>query len=155
MASASSPTRCCPRESSRCDARCSRSGTRTSPSSPSVHVTSVTWVPRATYFAMVAPWLMLSSSGCACTSNIRCSMRASLVVGEVALDPARGVRQLERRGYGGRGGRVVVQPPVVCLHEYLEHELRGVRGDRPGVVLVVVLAREPVTRDRRLEPVLP
>src|SRR5580693_4214391 len=40
-----------------------------SPSSPSVHVTSVTRAPSAAYLAIVAPVLIDSSSGCACTSS--------------------------------------------------------------------------------------
>ena len=36
-----------------------------------VHVTSVTSAPRAAYSAIVAPLLMVSSSGCACTRSMR------------------------------------------------------------------------------------
>src|SRR3954454_5065104 len=71
--------RCWPRPSCLSEARCASSGTRISPSSPRVQVTSVTEAPAATYFAIVAPWPMVSSSGCACTSISRWSMRVRLV----------------------------------------------------------------------------
>ena len=48
-------------------------GTRISPISPAVQVTSVTPRPSATYFAIVAPWPIDSSSGWACTSSRRWS----------------------------------------------------------------------------------
>ena len=52
------------------------SGTRTSPSSPSVQVTRVTLTPSAAYLAIVAPVPIVSSSGWACTSNkLRSVMR--------------------------------------------------------------------------------
>src|SRR6185437_2263863 len=50
----------------------------TSPSSPSVQVTSVTRAPSAAYLAMVAPVPIDSSSGCACTSSRLRSNRVSL-----------------------------------------------------------------------------
>src|ERR1700754_1411926 len=52
----------------------------TSPSSPSVQVTSVTCAPSAAYLAIVAPVPIDSSSGCACTSSSRLAelMAASL-----------------------------------------------------------------------------
>lgn len=43
----------------------------TSPSSPRVHVTRATCAPSAAYLAMVAPLLIDSSSGCACTRSRR------------------------------------------------------------------------------------
>src|SRR5664279_4692055 len=82
MAAVSSPTRCGPSASSRPTARCSSSGTSTSPSSPAVQVTKVTWAPSATYLAMVVPLPIVSSSGWACTNRIRRSgdvMPASLL----------------------------------------------------------------------------
>jgi signal transduction histidine kinase/DNA-binding response OmpR family regulator len=92
MAAASSPTRCCPRPSSRSAARCSSSGTSTSPSSPRVQVTSVTRTPSAAYLAMVAPVPMVSSSG------VRVHQQQS----------ARGVQRRDVDGLGGavdgRGG---------------------------------------------------
>src|SRR4051794_25292162 len=47
------------------------SGTSTSPSSPSVQVSRVTEAPSATYRAIVAPLLIVSSSGWACTRRRR------------------------------------------------------------------------------------
>src|SRR4051794_10486363 len=58
---------------------CSSSGTRISPISPPVQVTSVTPMPSATYLAIVAPCPMLSSSGCACTRRMCLSMPETLV----------------------------------------------------------------------------
>ena len=71
IAVASSPMRCWPSASSWSAARWASSGTRTSPSSPSVQVTRVTWAPSAAYCAIVAPLPIVSSSGCACTSSSR------------------------------------------------------------------------------------
>ncbi len=71
IAALSSPSRCEPRSSVCSAARWARSATRTSPSSPSVQVTSVTAAPSATYLAMVAPLPIVSSSGCACTTMSR------------------------------------------------------------------------------------
>src|ERR1700722_11217185 len=70
-AAASSPIRYSPSRSSWSAARCASDGGMTSPSSPSVQVTSVTRAPAAAYFAIVAPVPMDSSSGCACTSSSR------------------------------------------------------------------------------------
>ncbi|CAM5295034.1 hypothetical protein SBADM41S_02390 [Streptomyces badius] len=71
IAAASSPIRWAPSASSRSAVRRASEGGMTSPSSPSVHVTRVTWAPSAAYLAMVAPLLIDSSSGCACTSSRR------------------------------------------------------------------------------------
>src|SRR5215467_7190805 len=65
-ARASSPTRYSPSSSG---SRCRSAGGMISPSSPRVHVTSVTPAPSAAYLAIVAPVPIDSSSGCACTSN--------------------------------------------------------------------------------------
>jgi hypothetical protein len=46
-------------------------GLSTSPRSPPVHVTTMTSAPSATYLAIVAPPLLDSSSGWACTAIIR------------------------------------------------------------------------------------
>src|ERR1035441_5255611 len=71
QAAASSPIRYSPSRSSFSAASCASDGGMISPSSPSVHVTSVTCTPSAAYFALVAPVPMDSSSGCACTSSNR------------------------------------------------------------------------------------
>ena len=71
MAARSSQIRYPPSWSAWSAASCSSSGTRISPSSPSVQVTSVTDAPSATYRAIVAPLLIVSSSGWACTSSMR------------------------------------------------------------------------------------
>ncbi len=68
QAAASSPIRYSPRPPASA-ARWASSGGMTSPSSPSVQVTSVTPAPSAAYFAIVAPVPIDSSSGCACTSS--------------------------------------------------------------------------------------
>src|ERR1700689_3489631 len=70
-AAASSPIRYSPSRSSLSAARCASDGGMTSPSSPSVQVTSVTCAPSAAYFAIVAPVPMDSSSGGPCTSSSR------------------------------------------------------------------------------------
>src|SRR5215217_6376197 len=79
MALSSSILRWSARVSSLSAAMCSSSGTRISPISPPVQVTMVTPMPSATYFAMVAPLLMLSSSGWACTRSRCLSMGMTLV----------------------------------------------------------------------------
>src|SRR4029450_7281150 len=71
MASFSSPTRCGPRSSFWSEARWARPSTSTSPSSPKVQVTKQTAVPSDTYFAIVTPLLIVSSSGCAWTNMSR------------------------------------------------------------------------------------
>ena len=43
----------------------------TSPSSPSVQVSTCTSSPRATWWAMATPVASVSSSGCACTKSRR------------------------------------------------------------------------------------
>src|SRR5216684_914624 len=71
QAAPSSPIRYSPSRSSDSAARCASDGGMTSPSSPSVQVTSVTCAPSAAYLAIVAPVPIDSSSGCACTSSNR------------------------------------------------------------------------------------
>ena len=71
IAAASSTSRCGPSSSSAAAASEARAGTRTSPSSPRVQVTRVTWAPSATYLAMVTPVPIDSSSGWAWTSSSR------------------------------------------------------------------------------------
>src|SRR3954452_4538738 len=76
MAAVSSEIRYPPSWSAWSAASCASSGTRTSPSSPSVQVSRVTEAPSATYRAIVAPVLMVSSSGCACTRRRRFTSRS-------------------------------------------------------------------------------
>ncbi len=71
MAAASSCARWGPSASSRPAARWASGAGMTSPSSPSVQVTSVTAAPAATQAAMVTPLQIDSSSGWACTSSTR------------------------------------------------------------------------------------
>src|SRR4051812_31972789 len=95
----------------------------TSPRSPRVHVTRGTRAPSAAYLAMVAPLLIDSSSGCACTRRRRragCSVMAppyeeppTVPLSRVAAvrseldtaDHARDVRRqlTDRRGDRGSG----------------------------------------------------
>src|SRR4051794_15196385 len=153
MALASSVIRCGPRPSSLSAARCASSGTSTSPSSPSVQVTRVTWVPRAAYDAIVAPCPIVSSSGCACTSINRWSMHAMLGVTEVSLDPTRRVRQ---RQWKRRPDvtTLLVEPAVVLLDQVLEQRRRRLAEQHPRVVLVVVLTGEPLAGHLGDEPKL-
>src|SRR3954463_13838346 len=92
MALSSSILRWSARVSSLSAAMCSISGTRISPISPPVQVTRVTPIPSATYFAIVAPCPMLSSSGCACTRRMCLSMPLTLVraAQRIARGTARG-----------------------------------------------------------------
>src|ERR671921_2097009 len=153
IASVSSVIRCWPRPSSRSAARCARSGTSTSPSSPRVQVTSVTPRPSATYFAIVAPLLIDSSSGWAWTSSSRWS--CGRVTGplyerpsSVLPDPTPGgAGQVDGRARGDRGVGDVV-PSLVPLDEQLEDDLRRVAQHRPRVVLVVVLPGQRLPDDR-------
>ena len=80
QAADSSPMRYSPSRAPSPSARYASDGGMTSPSSPSVQVTSVTCAPSAAYLAIVAPVPIDSSSGCACTSSSRLAelMRASL-----------------------------------------------------------------------------
>src|SRR5262245_19492756 len=71
QAARSSPTRYPPSWSACPTARPRSDSGMTSPSSPRVQVTSVTWTPAAAYRAIVPPVHRLSSSGCACTSSSR------------------------------------------------------------------------------------
>src|SRR3712207_6426327 len=165
MASASSPRRCSPRPPSRSAARCASSGTSTSPISPAVQVTSVTPRPSATYRAIVAPWPIDSSSGCAWTRRRRWAGTGTGVgtggwSGMAALLGALGAtrlrRQVEGRGRGGTrdgGGMFRVQPAVELLGEQLRGDLGRVAEHRPRVVLVVVLAGEALAPDLRVVPV--
>src|SRR5580692_6584871 len=89
-AAASSPIRYSPSRSSLSAARYASDGGMTSPSSPSVQVTSVTCAPSAAYFAIVAPVPMDSSSGCACTSSSRRSglgASAEVMPGSLSAEP--------------------------------------------------------------------
>src|SRR5688572_21270543 len=103
---------------------------------------------------MVAPLLMVSSSGWAWTSSSRWSgvsgMPPNLASGPDVSDRRLGrpvVAPRPGRELDHRGGRLVdldLQPPVVALHQQLERDPGCVGDDGPRVVLVVVLAREPL-----------
>src|SRR5688572_23069287 len=150
MASSSSPRRCSPSPSSLSAARCSSSGTRISPISPAVQVTRVTPHPSATYLAIVAPVPIVSSSGWACTRSRRWSGMGPSLATVGLLDPSRLPRKLrwsrcELASLETTLGVLEVEPAVERVHEQLEHHLGSVGEDSPRVVLVVVLAREPLS----------
>src|SRR5918997_2910153 len=103
IAALSSPSRCWPSSSPCSAARCARSETRTSPSSPRVQVTRVTAAPSDTYFAMVAPLPIVSSSGWAWTSISRRAGSSSRV-GELTTPPYSAGDQAPRRSTAGTCG---------------------------------------------------
>src|SRR5215218_1927136 len=87
------------------------SGTRTSPSSPSVQVSRVTDAPSATYRAIVAPLLIVSSSGWAWTKRAR-REAITLRSCRIAPRPRRSTLYVDRDDSAGlgevAGGRVAL-----------------------------------------------
>ena len=98
----------------------------------------------------VAPCPMLSSSGWACTSRSLRSMLTSLVAPSGTVTPNRCLRKID-----GRTGRAVLvdDPSVELVRRKLEHHVRRIGPHSPGMIFVVVLAREGNPVEPRREAV--